>query len=233
MELQLRLLSRELLKAQEEERKQISRDLHDEIIQVLVGINVNLAALSMVANLDVADLCKQIGRTQRIVEKAVNIVHRFARELRPGMLDDLGLIPALEAMCQEFNKRTKLPVTLESNSKAARINSAKQTVIFRITQAALSNIQKHSGAGKVHILINETAEFVQIQIHDDGKSFDVDKVMQAKKYKRLGLIGSRERVEMVGGTFEIISSQGNGTTVHANIPLDPGPKPTRKVRGPT
>ena len=106
MQEQLRHLSRQLLLAQEEERKRISRELHDEIVQTLVGINVHLASLKVKARLNIKDLMKKISQTQQLVEKSVNTVHRFARELRPTVLDDLGLIPALEAFIKDFTKRT-------------------------------------------------------------------------------------------------------------------------------
>ena len=109
---QLRHLSHQILSAQEEERKQISRELHDEIAQTLTGINVHLATLKTEAALNTKGLTKKIARTQRLVEKSVNIVHRFARELRPTVLDDLGLIPALHSFMKEFTKRTGHPHSL-------------------------------------------------------------------------------------------------------------------------
>ena len=105
---QLRRLSRQVLSAQEEERKEISRELHDVIAQTLTGINVRLAALKKEASLNTSGLDRNIARTQRLVEKSVDIVHRFARELRPAVLDDLGLIPALQSFMKNFGARTGL-----------------------------------------------------------------------------------------------------------------------------
>ena len=107
---QLRRLSHQILLTQEEERKHISRELHDEISQILTGINVRLAALKMEAMADAGELKRKIARTQRLVERSVAAVHRFAMELRPAMLDDLGLVPALLTYLKEFRKRTGLPI---------------------------------------------------------------------------------------------------------------------------
>ena len=111
---QLRHLSRQILPAQEEERKRISRELHDEIAQILTGINVRLAALKMEATVNTKGLKRKIARTQRLVEKSVDIVHRFARELRPAVLDDLGLIPALHSFMKDFAKRTGIRIHFTS-----------------------------------------------------------------------------------------------------------------------
>ena len=113
MQEQLRLLSRQLLSAQEEERKRISRELHDVIAQTLTGINVRLATLKKEATLNTKGLERNIARTQRLVEKSVDIVHRFARELRPTVLDDLGLIPALHSFMKNFTRRDGHPGQLD------------------------------------------------------------------------------------------------------------------------
>ncbi len=123
MQEQLRHLSHQLLLTQEDERKRISRELHDEIVQTLVGINVHLSSLTVNHSVDVEDLRTKIAKTQRLVEKSVEIVHRFARELRPTVLDDLGLIPALQSFITEFSQRQKSafgsrPASKLSNSTA-------------------------------------------------------------------------------------------------------------------
>ena len=219
MQEQLRHLSRQLLVTQEEERKRISRELHDEIVQTLVGINVHLASLSMRARVDTKDLRQKIARTQKLVEKSVNIVHRFARELRPTVLDDLGLIPALHAFIKEFTKRTEIHVKFNAFAGMEELGNTQRTVLYRVAQSSLANVAQHAHATEVKISIRKLTNTIRMEIHDNGKSFDLHRVMLAKRHKRLGLLGSRERMEMVGGSFVVESSPGKGTTVRAEIPI--------------
>ena len=229
MQEQLRHLSHQLLLIQEDERKRISRELHDEIVQTLVGINVHLASLTVRHPFDIKDLRKKIASTQKLVEKSVGIVHRFARELRPTVLDDLGLIPALRSFIQEFTKRTKIHVQFTAVTEVEQLNSTQRTVLYRVAQSALTNVEKHANASQVAVSIRKNQEAINLEIHDDGKSFEVERVLLVTRHKRLGLIGSRERVEMVGGKFAITSEKGHGTTISAEIPISSNElKSTRK-----
>jgi signal transduction histidine kinase len=216
---QLRQLSRQILLAQEEERREISRELHDVIAQTLTGINVRLAALAKEAAINTKGLDRNIARTQRLVEKSVDIVHQFARELRPAVLDDLGLIPALHSFVKIFSKRTRILVHLKAFAELEKLDLAKRTVLFRIAQEALTNVARHAQASRVEVSIQKLPDSVCMKIKDDGISFQVDRVLHRKGSKRLGLLGMRERLEMVGGDFGVESVQGQGTTVIAQIPL--------------
>ena len=220
MQEQLRHLSHQLLLTQEEERKRISRELHDEIVQTLVGINVHLASITVRNPVDVKGLRTKLARTRRLVEKSVENVHRFARELRPNVLDDLGLIPALQSFIREFTKRTKIRVQFTAVTEVEQLNSTQRTVLYRVAQSTLTNVEKHASASNVTVSIQKNQEAINLEIHDDGKSFEVKRVLLVTRHKRLGLIGSRERVEMVGGKFEITSKKGQGTTISAQIPID-------------
>jgi len=215
----LRNLSRMLLMAHEEERKRISRELHDEVVQTLVGINVHLAALMAKAPVKLKDLRKHIARTQQLVEKSVEIVHRFARELRPTLLDDLGLVPALNSYIKDFTKRTRIRVQLKAIEGVDELNNDQRTVFYRIAQSALANVHKHARATEATVGIRKLPGAIRMEIQDNGISFDVEKVLFAKRHKRLGLLGSRERVEMIGGKFEIKSEPTKGTTISAQIPI--------------
>jgi PAS domain S-box-containing protein len=232
MQEQLRHLSHQLLLTQEEERKRISRELHDEIVQTLVGINVHLASLKVVGSLNLKDLRKKIARTQRLVEKSVTIVHRFARELRPTVLDDLGLIPALQSFIKDFIKRTKIHVHFKAYAEVEQLNNAQRTVLYRVAQSALANVHKHAKATDVKVNIRKLQSSIRLEIHDNGKSFDMERVLFAKRHKRLGLLGSRERVEMVGGKFGVQSAPGQGTTISAEIPISgDGQRSPSKISG--
>jgi len=219
MQEQLRLLSRQLLSAQEEERKMISRELHDEIAQTLTGINIQLATLKVEAAFNVKGLQKKITRTQRMVEKSVDIVHRFARELRPTVLDDLGLIPALHSFVKSFSKQTRVHVRLTIFAGVEKLDNARRTILYRVAQEALTNVARHAQASVVDLSIDKLRDRICMKIKDDGRSFQVNHILQAKKNKRLGLLGMRERVEMVGGNLRVESAPGQGTTIHAEIPL--------------
>jgi signal transduction histidine kinase len=214
---QLRLLSRQILSAQEEERKKISRELHDVIAQTLTGINVRLAALAREAATNTKSIDRNIARTQRLVEKSVNIVHQFARELRPAVLDDLGLIPALHSFMQHFTARTGVRTHLTACAAVEELDAARRTVLFRVAQESLTNVSRHAKASRVDVSIREVSGGICMKIIDDGKSFSVENVLYGKGRKRLGLLGMRERLEMVGGTFDIESAPGKGTTIRAEI----------------
>ncbi len=224
MQEQLRHLSHQLLSAQEEERKKISRELHDEIAQTLTGINVQLANLKKEATVSVKGLQRKIARTQRLVEKSVDIVHRFARELRPTVLDDLGLIPALHSFVKSFAKRTGIHIHLTVSSKVEQLDGAKRTVLYRVAQEALTNVARHAQASQAEVIIQKLPGAVRMEIKDNGKSFQVQRVLRAKGNNRLGLLGMRERVEMVGGGFSVSSTPGKGTSIRAQIPFNNGKK---------
>src|SRR6185436_1135053 len=187
MQEQLRHLSHQLLSAQEEERKKISRELHDEIAQTLTGINVQLASLKTEARLNTKDLEKKITSTQRLVEDSVRIVHQFARELRPSVLDDLGLIPALHSFVTSFARRTRLQIRLRIFAGIEQLDAAKRTVLFRVAQEALTNVARHAHATHVEMGIERISDSVHMKIKDNGRSFPVQQMLDTKKNNRLGL----------------------------------------------
>jgi signal transduction histidine kinase len=224
MQEQLRLLSRQLLVAQEEERKKISHELHDEIAQTLTGINVRLATLKTEATVNTKGLQKKITSTQRMVEKSVDIVHRFARDLRPMVLDDLGLIPALHSFMKSFTRRTGIHIrfTTFTSGRIKQLDNATRTVLYRVAQEALTNVARHAKASRVEVNIEKPHNAIRLRVKDNGKSFEAQRIMHSKRNARLGLIGMRERLEMVGGRFDVESAPGKGTTITAQIPLGNG-----------
>ena len=215
---ELRLLSRELLSAQEEERKKISRELHDVIAQTLTGINVRLAALKTDSTVSNKELQSNISSTQQLVEKSVDIVHRFARELRPSVLDDLGLIPALQAFMTGYMRDTGIRVALKVFAGIEQADGNTRTVLYRIAQEALTNVARHAQASEATLSIQNPDGGICMEITDNGQGFAVEGKGSAKKNNRLGLLGMRERVEMIGGTFCVESAPGQGTTIRVEIP---------------
>ena len=217
MHKKLRLLTQQLISAQEEERKRISRELHDQVVQTLVGINVELSAVKLAASTESPELIAKIAHTQKLVEDSVVSVHRFSRALRPALLDDLGLIPALHAYNKNMAARNNLKINMTAFAGVEALTEDKRTVLFRVAQEALTNVVRHARATRVKISIVKIPDAVRMEISDNGKSFPVRKTLLTKTNKRLGLVGMRERIEMVGGSLVIESTPGHGTTVRAEI----------------
>ncbi|MCD6023627.1 MAG: nreB [Fibrobacteria bacterium] len=217
---QKRLLAHQVLLAQEEERRQISRTLHDEISQILTGINVRLVTLSKANWSDAPMFQKKISATRRMVENSVKIVHRFARELRPVLLDELGLIPALHTFMKTLTRQTGLHIQFTAFAEVEKLGNDKRTALFRVVQSALNNVARHAQATQVLVKIEKRPQGLDLVVHDNGKSFQVERVLLSKRFKRLGLLSMRERVEMFGGSLEVESAPGKGTLVHATLPFD-------------
>ena len=233
MQEELRLLSRRLLSVQEEERKRISRELHDVIGQTLTGINLRLAALNAQSNANASELHKKIAITQRLVEKSVAIVHRFARDLRPAVLDDLGLIPALHSYIKGLAEQTGMRVDFTSFPGVEKQDSAVRTMLYRVVQESLSNVVRHAKASRAKVRIVSLNGGLCMMIKDNGQGFKIEEAMLAKGRKRLGLLGMRERVEMFGGTFQVESSPGKATTIRVEIPqktISAKSRPANKTR---
>lgn len=219
MQAQLRAMSHQLIQAREEERKRISRDLHDEILQTLVGISLQLEALTRQSALSPQVLRQKVALTKRSVERAMATIHQFAVKLRPAALDDLGLIVTLNAFLNAFMKRTGIRVHLTAFAAVDELNNDQRTMLYRIIQTALANVTQHSRASRVTVSLGKQADMVHLEIADDGEAFDVERVQRVKRSKHLGLINMRERAEMLGGTFMIESAPGKGTAIHVQIPV--------------
>jgi signal transduction histidine kinase len=232
MQEELRHLSRQLLTIQEEERRKISRELHDVIAQTLNGINVRLASLKSASETSRDILNQQIESTQALVEKSVDIVHRFARELRPSVLDDLGLIPALEAYMKSFMAETGIRTSLTAFSGIENADTATHTALYRIAQEALTNVARHAKASQAKVTLTGHDGTISMEISDDGIGFEVEGQSSAKKTTRLGLLGMKERIEMIGGSFCIQSAPGKGTTIRIEIPAAPGTTPDNSIKCP-
>jgi PAS domain S-box-containing protein len=222
LHMQLRHLTHQILLAQEEERKAISRELHDEVAQILAGINVHLAVLNQEETLDRRSLRQRVMQTQRLVGHSVEVVHRYARRLRPSMLDDLGLIPALRSYIHDLPGRKGLRIRFSASSAVEALDNTRRTMLYRVAQEALTNVTRHAQATVVTVRIQTIARTVRLTVRDNGKSFKPDQLLAAPASQRLGLLGMRERVELVGGRLLIESSPGQGTVVRAEIPYHDG-----------
>jgi PAS domain S-box-containing protein len=217
---QLRLLSRQVIKAQEDERKRVSRDLHDVIAQTMTGIGLRLANLKAGSTGKSASAFgRELAQTQRLVLRSVDFIQEFARDLRPTVLDDLGLVPALHTFMKSFAARTGLSTSLTAFAAVEKIDIARRTALFRVAQEALTNVARHAHATRVDVIIAKTAGGLCMTVKDNGRSFSAEHALKSEGGQHLGLLGMRERLETVGGTLSIGSASGKGTAVTAELPI--------------
>ena len=217
----LRQLTHEIMTGQEDERKAISRGLHDEVMQTLVGINLEMGGLTAGSGPEDESQRALVTRIQGMVESSVKTVHQFARDLRPAVLDDFGLIPALLTCIRKITARKNIPVQLTACDDVETLDNHRRTVLFRVAQEALNNVVRHAAASKARVEIRRAGDTIVMEVSDDGRAFPVEQVRAVKNPKRLGLLGMKERMEMVGGTLHITSAPGQGTTVRAELPFKP------------
>ena len=214
----LRELSAHQQNIREEERKHIAREMHDELGQFLTGLKMDLNWLKkkMPAGTNTAHLQEKLAEMNTVVDEAVLFVRKLAAELRPSILDDLGLIAALEWHSQEFTRRFNIPVEFRSQVKDLPAPPAIATGLFRMYQESLTNVARHAAAKKVsaNLLVSNTE--IHLTVQDDGKGFDLEGTGERKT---LGLLGMKERAIMIGGKLDIISKPGEGTLILINVPL--------------
>lgn len=210
---ELRNLSNRLVAAQEEERKAISRDLHDAVGQ---GLSAVLLELQNHKNhLQSPELRAEVDMVLRRVESTVAVVRNMMLLLRPSMLDDLGLIPALEWLARETSRQTGMLVEVSSGGVSEELPDQQRTAVFRIVQEALHNVGRHAGARSVNIAVREEDTSVTVVVEDDGKGFRPD------RQKGLGLLGMQERVEGLAGHLRVTSRPGSGTRIEITLPVEP------------
>jgi len=229
MEEDLRNLSNQILHVQEQERGRLSRELHDEVGQALALMDLNLAIVQRTRTGEATLLQQKIADTQRLLATTRETVHRFARELRPAMLDELGLLPALRAYLKTFAERTELEVSFAGAAESERLNAEQKTVLYRVAQESLTNVAKHAHARRVHVSLRAFRDRIQMQIQDDGRGFRVDQRPAAPAIKRLGLVGMRERVRLIHGQWSVNSVLGKGTTILVEIPTKDGNGVTKSL----
>jgi signal transduction histidine kinase len=211
----MQALSHRLVEVQESERRYVARELHDEASQALTSLMVGLKLLERDADQPEAIL-SGTAQLKRTLEVVMEEIHRLAIDLRPASLDHLGLISALRQYAESANQKYGIPVQFESVGIDQRLDSSLETALYRITQEALINSIRHANATRVDILLEQRGEKLVLIIEDDGVGFDPDEAMHSG---RLGMVGMRERAEMVGGELVIESSQGVGTAVCVEVPL--------------
>jgi len=216
---ELRALAARLHSVREEERVRISRDIHDHLGQMLTVLQMSLSLLTGsvrgAGGLDREAIAAQLQSMQDLVASLLSDVRRIVTELRPEVLDTLGLAAALEWQAAEFCRRTGIECSVALPGGAVQADAERATVLFRIFQEALSNVARHSGARRVQIELRRDGAFLEMRVADDGRG-----ITQAEERASgsLGLLGMRERAAMLGGSTVISGAAGNGTTVTVRLP---------------
>jgi signal transduction histidine kinase len=202
------------VEAQEVERRALSRELHDEVGQSLSAVLVDLRNLSAgLATRSAEQLRVDVDSIQCVVESTIREVRNMALLLRPSMLDDLGLVPALKWQARECSKRTSMDVSVATELDSDDLPDDYKTCIYRVTQEALHNCERHAHATTVRIRVEQKPTRLVLKVQDDGRGFEVGNT------KGLGLLGIQERVAQLGGSLQIHSQPGHGTILAVELPI--------------
>lgn len=212
----LRELASHLQSIREEERTIVAREIHDELGQMLTALKIKLSLLSNKIDLSQNQLKIQIDDLLKLVDSSVETVQKISSKLRPNILDELGLVAAIEWLIDEFEKLTNIKCSLALPKTDFEVDSEHSTVLFRILQEALTNIARHSGAKRVSVSLSYNISKLSLEIKDDGKGISDEKI---KDVKSLGIHGMEERVLVFGGNFLIEGFPGRGTTIKVELPL--------------
>ena len=213
---QLRSLSAALQAAREEEQTRIARELHDELGQALTALKMDVAAIVSELSPEQAAAINRTTDMARLLQNTVAAVRRIATQLRPLMLDDLGLIPTIGWLANDFSKRFGIAVDVTVPEPDIDVDAKLATVFFRVLQESLTNVARHSGANRVQIVLERSDVDMRLRVCDNGTGFDAS---AAQGTKTFGLLGMRERAGMIGGSLTIDSQPGGGTSIEMLIPL--------------
>lgn len=217
----LQMFSRQLIEAQEDERRRIARELHDQIGQILTAVKMNLYAVQRFSQ--GAEAGSYVKDNIEAVDEALRLVRDLSVDLRPPILDDLGLTTALRWYVDRYTKRTGLnvEVLIDLPDENERFSRELETACFRIAQEALTNVVRHAKASQVTVRLTRDADALLLTVKDDGIGFDVDRLRKrAQRVATLGLISMQERAHAAGGTIELDSAPANGTEIRFSLPLD-------------
>jgi signal transduction histidine kinase len=220
---ELHRLSARLVSAQEEERRNLSRELHDEIGQSMSALLVELGNLGSSLPAENAALQERLQAVKRLAENNVVVLRNLSLLLRPSMLDDLGLVPALKWQAREVARRSGIKVKVDAEDVPDHLPDEYRTCIYRVVQEALHNATRHSKATHVRVTVTHEQARVCVRIQDDGVGF------QAPQEKGMGILGMEERVRHLGGRFQIDSGSGHGAAISIELPLLPAPEAVETV----
>ncbi len=210
---------KQITRAQEDERRRISRELHDDTAQVLATLSRDLDSLVTGDKKLTGEVKKRLGRLHQIADAALEGVRRFSQDLRPSILDDLGLVPALEWLITDLEQGGQIAARTGITGQRRRLTPETELAVFRIVQEALNNIRRYAGASKVEMGLDFGTDAVTLVLADNGRGFPIpERTSDLALSGKLGIIGMRERARLVGGTLIVQSEEGAGTTVTLRIP---------------
>jgi len=212
---ELRTLSQKLSKAQEEERRRLSRELHDQVGQMLTALSMELGNLEEQPQPPGSEFARHLNDAKKLNQETLRAVRHISSGLRPSVLDELGLAPALQWQAREFTRRSGVPVDLQLDGELAGLPDDYRTCIYRVVQEALTNSARHAGAGSIRVTVHGGADRLTVTVEDDGRGFDVDEA----RGRGLGLLNMEERVQELGGRVQFLSGRSRGTLVRCEIPL--------------
>jgi signal transduction histidine kinase len=213
-EWELRKLSVQVRIAQEQERKYLSRELHDQVGQMLTGLRMELSSLQRLEGIPEHERALRIAHAKGIVEQTLNLVRNIAMLLRPSMLDDLGLAPALAWLSKDISRTSGVAIEAHIDPALDALPDAHRTCLFRVAQEALTNVSRHSGAQKAAISVKREDGWVIGEISDDGQGFDA-----TARQDGLGLVGIQERIRELSGQVQVASTPGRGTRLVFRLPI--------------
>jgi PAS domain S-box-containing protein len=214
---EIQRLSTHLQAIREEERTRIAREIHDELGQQLTGLKMDASWIDKKMMAEPTELIRdRLSAMIALIDETVKTVRRISSELRPGILDDLGLVAALEWQCQEFEKRTGIESHFKTDESEYNLEKNLSTNIFRVYQEALTNVARHANASKLVTSLSRNTTHLILNVKDNGVGFDME---EARRKKSLGLVGMRERAILFKGELTINSRQGEGTSVRLSVPL--------------
>jgi signal transduction histidine kinase len=216
---QLQAMSRQLVEIQESERRQLARELHDRVGQNLTALSITLDILRTQIPEPASDASRsRLDDATALVDSTTGVIENVMTELRPPMLDDYGLLPALQWYATQFSGRTGIEVKVHGDEGMERLPQATEIALFRIAQEALTNVAKHAHATHVDIGLEHTGRRFTLAISDDGVGLEAGAPSAAGRRQGLGMVTMRERSQSAGGRFEIGSAAGGGTRVVVRIP---------------
>ena len=210
----MRALSQQLVAAQEEERKKLSRELHDHVGQMLTALRMELGRLDRLRPATDSRMTAALTECRQLVDDMVRLVRDLALGLRPSMLDDFGLQPALEWLARDFTRRSNVPVELQVTGSLDALSEQHRTCIYRVVQEALTNCVRHARATAIAVAIQAKADTIDVSVSDDGVGLD-----PSRRAAGFGLRGIEERVRELGGSITLLSAAGQGATLSITLPV--------------
>lgn len=214
-----RQLGLHIIRAQEEERRKLAREMHDGPAQLLNSVVLRINVCQRLIDTDPARLHEELNQLKELVRLSLQDIRKIIFDLRPMALDDLGLLPALRGLLKDYQAKTGIETEFRATGGERRYDPAVEVAIFRLVQESLANVYKHADATRVSVTADEADHVMRLAVVDDGAGFDVNRVLGSAAGTKFGLVGMRERTELIGGRMEIQSAPGAGTQLQFTFPL--------------